>query len=135
MATTNGNRKILDLKRWEFCTPAPQATAASHLIVSSRHYRQQQLLVTATTNAQLYNPSEDGWVTVPLRRLRPLPPGACGTAGSFSTGATAGASSLTATAGSTTTITTNQTLARDLRGYSVYFVGGTNAGKLKTIAE
>ncbi len=30
---------------------------------------------------------------------------------------------------------TNQTLARDLRGYSVYFVGGTNAGKLKTIAS
>jgi len=23
MPTTNGNRKILDLKRWEFCTPAP----------------------------------------------------------------------------------------------------------------
>jgi hypothetical protein len=49
MATTNGNRKILDLKRWEFCTPAPQATAAAHFVVSSRHYRQQQLLVSSST--------------------------------------------------------------------------------------
>jgi len=28
MPISNGNRKILDLKRWEFCTPAPAATAA-----------------------------------------------------------------------------------------------------------
>jgi hypothetical protein len=135
MATTNGNRKILDLKRWEFCTPAPQATTTAHLIISSRHYRQQQLLVTATTNAQLYAPQEDGWITVPSPALATFVAGACGTAGAFSTGTTVAASSLTASAGTTTRITTNQTLARDLRGYSVYFVGGTNAGKLKTIAS
>jgi hypothetical protein len=136
MTTTNGNRKILDLKRWEMLTAAPQATAAAHFIVSSRHYRQQQMLVSANTVAQMYNPSEDGWVNLPSPALAgTFGAGACGVAGSFSTGSTAGASSLTATAGSTTTITTNQTLARDLRGYSVYFVGGTNAGKLKTIAS
>jgi hypothetical protein len=136
MPTTNGNRKILDLKRWEMVTAAPQATAAAHFIVSSRHYRQQQLLVSSNTVAQMYNPNEDGWVQVPSPALAgTFGVGACGVAGSFSTGATAGASSLTATAGTTTTITTNQTLARDLRGYSVYFVGGTNAGKLKTIAS
>jgi hypothetical protein len=39
MATTNGNRKVLDLKRWEFCTPAPTATVAGAFIASSRHYR------------------------------------------------------------------------------------------------
>jgi hypothetical protein len=136
MPTTNGNRKILDLKRWEMVTAAPQATAAAHFIVSSRHYRQQQLLVSSNTGAHLYNPSEDGWVQVPSPALAgTFGAGACGVAGAFSTGATAGAASLTATAGTTTTITTNQTLARDLRGYSVYFVGGTNAGKLKTIAS
>jgi len=135
MPTTNGNRKILDLKRWEFCTPAPQVTAASHFIVSSRHYRQQQMLVTSTTGAQIYNPNEDGWVLLPSPALATFAAGACGAAGAFSTGATAGASFLTATAGTTTSITTNQTLARDLRGYSVFFVGGTNAGKLKTIAS
>lgn len=135
MATTNGNRKILDLKRWEFVTPAPTATVASSMVVSSRHYRQQQLYVASTANAWLYNPQEDGWTQVPAAGLATFAAGACGVAGSFSTGTTVAASSLTATAGTTTTITTNQTLARDLRGYSVYFVGGTNAGKLKTIAS
>lgn len=136
MATTNGNRKILDLKRWEFCTPSPAATAAATFIVSSRHYRQQQLHVVSNTAANIYSPQEDGWIAVPSPALAgTFGAGACGVAGSFSTGATAAVSFLTATAGSTTTITTNQTLARDLRGYSVYFVGGTNAGKTKTIAS
>lgn len=136
MATTNGNRKILDLKRWEFCTPLPAAAAASQFIVSSRHYRQQQMLVQSNTTALLYNPQEDAWITLPSPGLAgTFGAGACGVAGSFSTGTTVAASSLTATAGTTTSITTNQTLARDLRGYSIYFVGGTNAGKTKTIAS
>jgi len=136
MPTTNGNRRILDLKRWEFCTPLPAATAAGAFVVSSRHYRQQQLYVTGNTTAWLYNPSEDGYIQVPSPALAgTFGAGACGVAGSFSTGTTVAASSLTATAGTTTSITTNQTLARDLRGYSVYFLSGTNAGKLKTIAS
>lgn len=136
MPTTNGNRKILDLKRWEFITPAPTATVSAAFVASSRHYRQQQLYVTSATTAWLYNPSEDGWVQVPSPALTgTFGVGAAGVAGSFTTGTTVGASFLTATAGTTTSITTNQTLARDLRGYSVYFVGGTNAGRLKTIAS
>lgn len=136
MPTTNGNRRILDLKRWEFCTPLPASTAAAQFIVSSRHYRQQQLLVQSNTAALLYNPTEDAWINLPSPALAgTFGAGACGVSGSFSTGATAAVSSLTATAGSTTSITTNQTLARDLRGYSVYFVAGTNAGKTKTIAS
>jgi hypothetical protein len=135
MPISNGNRKILDLKRWEFCTPAPAATAAGHFIVSSRHYRQQQLLVQSNTAAFLYNPAEDGWVQVPSPALAgTFGAGACGTAASFSTGATAAAASLTASGGSTTSLTTNQNLQRDLRGYSVLIVGGTNAGRLKTIS-
>ena len=135
MPISNGNRKILDLKRWEFCTPAPSATAAGHFIVSSRHYRQQQLLVQSNTAAYLYNPAEDGWVQVPSPALAgTFGAGACGTAGSFSTGATAAAASLTASGGTTTSLTTNQTLQRDLRGYSVWIMGGSNAGRLKTIA-
>jgi hypothetical protein len=136
MATTQGNRKILDLKRWEWATPVPATTAAGAFVASSRHYRQQQLYVSSGTVAHLYNPSEDGWVQVPSPGLTgTFGAGAAGVAGSFSTGTTVAASSLTATAGTTTSITTNQTLARDLRGYSVFFVGGTNAGRLKTIAS
>jgi hypothetical protein len=136
MALTNGLRKILDPKGWESMTPAPSATAAGHFIVSSRHYRQQQLLVQSLTVAYLYNPNEDGWCQVPSPALAgTFGAGACGTAGSWSTGATAGAASLTATAGTTSSITTNQTLARDLRGYSVQILSGPNAGEVKTIAR
>lgn len=122
MPTTNGNRKILDLKRWEFCTPAPVATAAATFVVSSRHYRQQQLYVSSATAQYLYNPLEDGWTQIPSGALAgTFGAGACGTA-------TAIGPSGTATAGTTSTITTNLTLARDLRGYSINITGGPNAG-------
>ena len=129
MATTNGNRKILDLKRWEFATPAPVATGAGMCVVSSRHYRQQQLLLQSATAAWLYNPSEDGWAALPSPAL----------AGTFAVGA-AGTSTCvgpsgTATAGTTTTITTGLTLARDLRGYSIHITGGPNAGVTLPIAS
>jgi hypothetical protein len=122
MTTTNGNRKILDLKRWEAVTSAPQATAAAHFIVSSRHHRQQQMLVSSATVAHLYNPSEDGWVQIPSPALGgTFGAGACGTG-------TAIGPSGTATSGTTSTIVTNLTLARDLRGYSIHITGGPNAG-------
>ena len=122
MATTNGNRKILDLKRWEFCTPAPVATSAGAFVVSSRHYRQQQLYVASGTAHYLYSPLEDGWTQIPSGALAgTFAAGACGTA-------TAVGPSGTATGGTTSTINTNLTLARDLRGYSIHITGGPNAG-------
>lgn len=136
MTTTNGNRKILDVKRWEYMTPSPAATAAGAFISSSRHYRQQQLFVQAQTVAYLYNPNEDGWIQIPSPGLAAaLAAGSCGTAGSFSTGSTPAVASLTATAGTTSTITTNQTLARDLRGYSIHILAGPNAGVTLTIVS
>lgn len=136
MTTTNGNKKILDLKRWEFCTPAPTATGAGACIGSSRHYRQQQLYLASATVAYLYNPNEDGWVQLPSPALSgTFGAGACIVAAAWSTGSTTAVASLTATAGTTTSITTNQTLARDLRGYSVHFLSGPNAGTTATIAS
>lgn len=136
MATTNGNRKILDLKRWEMLSPAPVTSGAGMFIVSSRHYRQQQLYVTSGTVAYLYNPNEDGWTQVPSPALAgTFGAGSCGVSGAWSTGNTVGAASLTATAGSTTTLTTNQPLARDLRGYKVQILAGPNAGQTFTIAS
>lgn len=129
MATTNGNRKILDLKRWEMVAPLPATTAAGAFITSSRHYRQQQLYVASSTSAWLYNPSEDGWTPVASPALAgTFGAGAAGVAGSVSIGASTALSQLTATAGTTTTITTNQNFQRDLRGYSVHITGGPNAG-------
>jgi hypothetical protein len=136
MATTNGNRQILDLKRWEFCAPAPAASAAGAMVISSRHFRQQQMLVRGTTEAFMYNPTEDGWVTITSPALAgTLAAGASGTAGAWSTGSTIGAASLTATAGTTSTITTNQTLARDLRGYKILIMSGPNNGAVLDIVS
>jgi hypothetical protein len=129
MTTTNGNRPILDLKRFEFCSVPPAASAAGSFIASSRHYRQYQLFVTSNTTAYLYLPSEDGWLTLASPALAgTFGVGASGVAGAWSTGSTIAAASLTATGGTTSTIITNQTLARDLRGYSVHILSGPNAG-------
>ena len=136
MPTTNGNRKILDLKRWEFCALARAATAAGAFVASSRHFRQQQLFVRSNTEAFIYNPSENGWVTLASPALSgTFGAGAAGVAGAWSTGATVGAASLTATSGTVSTIVTNQTLARDLRGYRVHILAGPNAGAVLDIVS
>jgi len=130
MATTNNNTKLLDTKQWEFMTPAPAASVAGSFIVSSRHYRQQQLYMVSNTVAYLYNPNEDGWVQIPSPAMpaNSVNPGASGTSGAVGpTGSS--------TAGTTTTLTTNLTLTRDLRGYSVYFTSGSVSGSLATIAS
>jgi hypothetical protein len=136
MATTNGNRKILDAKRWEYMNPSPVTTAAGTLVMNSRHVKPQALYVASATVAYLYAAQEDGYAQVPSPALATaIAAGACGTAHTFSTGTTVGAASLTATAGTTSTITTNQTLARDLRGYSVHILSGPNAGATLTISS
>jgi hypothetical protein len=129
MATTNGNKKILDLKRWEMVTPAPTTAGSGACIASSRHFRQQQLYLASNTVAYIYLPEEDGWIQIPSPALAgTFGSGATAVSSAWSTGSTVGAASLTATAGTTSTITTNQTLARDLRGYSVHILSGPNAG-------
>jgi len=136
MSTTNGNRKILDLKRWEFCAPSPNASAAGSFIISSRHFRQQQMFVVSNAIALIYNPSEDGWINIASPGLAgTFGAGASGTAGGWSTGSTVGAGSLTATAGTTSTITTNQNFQRDLRGYKVHILSGPNNGAVLDIVR
>ena len=136
MPTTNGNRKILDLKRWEFCAQLPAATVAGSFISSSRHFRQQQLYVRAQNESYIYNPAEDGWVTLPAAGLAgAVGAGTCGVAAAFSVGTATAAASLTATGGTTSTIVTNQTLARDLRGYKVHILAGPNAGAVLDIVS
>ena len=129
MPTTQGNRAILDTPAWQFMSPLPVATAAGAFIAGSRHFRQQQLYVSSATVAYLHNPQHGGWVQVPSPALATaIGAGAAGCSSAWSTGSTVGAASLTATGGTTTTIVTNQTLARDLRGYQVHILSGPNAG-------
>jgi hypothetical protein len=136
MPTTNGNKKILDAKRPEFMAPSPTASVTGSMIASSRHFRQQQLYIPSNAAALIYNPSEDGWINIPSPALPvALGAGASAVAAAFSTGNTVGAVSLTATGGTTSTIVTNQPLARDLRGYKVHIIGGPNAGAVLTISS
>jgi hypothetical protein len=135
MPTTNNNRKILDLKRWESVTNAPGAPVAGAFFIPSRHVKQNALYVNANTTAWLYNVAEDGFVQLPSPALAgTFGVGAAGAASSFGSG-TATAASLTATGGTTSTINTNQTLARDLRGFSVHIISGPNAGATLTIVS
>jgi hypothetical protein len=136
MPTTNGNKKILDAKRPEFMAPAPTASVAGALIASSRHFRQQQLYIPSNGAALIYNPAEDGWINIPSPALPvALAAGAAAVAVAFSTGNTVGTASLTATGGTTSTIVTNQPLARDLRGYKVYIMAGPNVGAVLDIVS
>lgn len=129
MTTTFGLRKILDRKQWEFCTPLPTATTPGSFISSSRHFNQRQLYSTAANIHFLYDPREDGWAQIPTAAL----------AGTFGAGtccaSTAKGPAGSATAGTTTTLSTNLTLARDLRGYGIRITGGPGAGDERTIAS
>jgi hypothetical protein len=120
MTTTNGNRAILDLARWEFCTPCPSTKNTGALIISSRGFRQQQLYINSASSHFMYHPNEDAWIQIPSGGL-----GGTYGAGICGTSSAVGPSG-TATAGTTSTITTNLTLARDLRGYKIHITGGTN---------
>jgi hypothetical protein len=136
MPTTNGNRKILDLKRWEFCAPSITAHGGGVFHEACRHVKQMVLGVFSTTNAQMYFPEEDAHMVLPNPALATFGnPSNSAAQGSFSTGTTVAASSLTATGGTTSTIVTNQTLATNLRGYSVHILAGPNAGATLTIVS
>lgn len=127
MATTMNLRKILDRKQWEFCTPAPVSTAAGTFVVSSRHFRQFQYFVVNATTVWAYLPEEDAWQEIPSPAL----------GGTFAAGACGVCSPTgqqgTAISGTTTTIATNLNLQRNLNGYKVRILSGTNAGEERTI--
>jgi hypothetical protein len=128
MPVANYNRKIIDLKRWAVMpTPAPSATTAGSLIISSRLNQQRQLYVASNTTAWLYYPFEDGWISVPSPALAgTFGAGTCGTCGAV--GPTG-----TATGGSTTTVVTGLNLQRSLAGYKIEITGGPGAGDVRTI--
>lgn len=127
MATTNNLKKGLNRKQWEMCGAVPVATIAGATVVSSRHFKNQQLLIAGTTTAYIYLPEEDGWVTLPSPALGgTLSIGTCGTASAI--GPTG-----TATAGTATTLTTNLNIQRDLRGYKIHITGGPGAGDVVEI--
>lgn len=136
MAITNGNKKLLDPKRWEFMAPNPIGSPTDGTcIISSKNFKQKQFLYYNNGNAAMYDPFEDGWVYLPAPGIATGGNGTCGAAACWSTGTRIGVSSLSAVGGSVSSITTDQFLARDLSGYSVHIMEGPNAGKMLTITS
>jgi hypothetical protein len=131
MTTTNTLQKVLDRKGWEFCTPAPVATAAGMFVSSGRLFRQVQYYYVSSTVQWMYLPEEDAWVELPSAAMGGTAAASAGCCGCCTPMGPTG----TATAGTTTTLTTNLTLARDLRGFKIRITGGPGAGDERTIAS
>lgn len=141
MATTNGNRKFLDIKRWEPVSPLQLQTSSQGSQYSGygplRHVRPMVFHFSPSpTQDQIYDVIEDGWMVGPTRTITNTTNLGSVTVGHvWSTGSTVGAAFLTATAGTTSTITTNQTIVRDLRGWPIHILSGPNAGVTLTIVS
>ncbi len=135
MAITNGNRKILDLKRWEMCAYNPQGnTQNGSFISSSRLYRQHQYMMHTSNQPLVYDPYEDGWMYLPNPSFGgSFTNGICGATHSWSTGRSVGVSALSAIEGTVSSIKTDQFLTRDLSGYYITLMEGPQAGKILTI--
>lgn len=128
-------QQILDIPTfdWETCNPVPVASAAGSSVrsqnIDAYNLRSNFFVCNATTSIYFYCPTTDTCQLLP----------ASGMAGTFAAGACARARpfgpSGTATAGSTTTLTTNQTITRDLRGMFIRVTGGPGSGDLRKIAS
>ena len=135
MAITNGNRPIVDLKRWDFCNPSPVASAAAVCYSTTFCLEQIYMLLGGSTTAYLYYANQDAYVQLPSPGLSNFAAGVALQGIPWSTGATIGVAGLNPTAGTSSTITTNQTIVRNLAGYQIQLLDGPGAGDIKTIAS
>lgn len=137
MPTTNKLRRLLHRKAWEMCTPNLVNTAAGSFITADDGLLPQHnavYFVSGVSSIYNYNADQDSWYQLPNS----------GAAGSFAAGACGdvraigmlgGVMQNTATAGTTTTLTTNRTITRDIRGCLIRVVSGTGAGYEGTVAS
>jgi hypothetical protein len=127
MTTVVNLKRLLDRKQWEMCNFAPASTTTGSFTATSNLWDQYSYYVTSTSTAYVYDPFEDGWMSLPSPVL-------VGTYGAGSCGCFHpwGPQS-TATAGTTTTMTTSLNLQRSLKNYTVRFIAGPNAGTEATI--
>ena len=127
MTTTNGNRKILDLKRWELCSPAPASPISGQIIATSRMIEQNAIFLRNSTPHHLYSIDNDGWIDIAGASLPGISSGMAIAVGHVGKEQSAFAS------GSTTTIVLQENLQRDLRGYKIHVTEGPGAGDIRTI--
>jgi hypothetical protein len=131
MSLTIDLRKKIHRKVWEqIFTPLPATTGAGMCFVKDRYNLGAGNLayfLTAINTGFLFAANEEGFGQIP----------ASASGGTFGAGVCAEIHPMgptgTATAGTTLNITTNLTLALDLRGYRVRITGGPNAGQERII--
>lgn len=137
MATTNKLRKLLHRKAWELCTPNLVNTAAGSFVTADDGAMPQRDCVYYVGGASTiynYNADQDNWYQLPNSGIAgSFAAGACGDFRAI--GMIGGSLQNTATAGTTTTLTTNRTLTRDIRGSMIRVVAGTGVGYEGTVAS
>lgn len=133
MATTINLRKILHRPQWEPCTPTPTVNAAGafwRALKLDAYNINCAFMMASATVCYFYDTVLDSYHQVAAPTIAPaLAAGSCGRITPISI-------LRTATGGSTSTINTNLTLVRDLRGYKIRIVGpaaGTAVGQELTI--
>jgi hypothetical protein len=138
MATTNKLRKVLHKKAWEFCAPTYFVNTNNGASIAGDDGAMPQrdciYFINAASGIYNYNADQDSWLQLPNS----------GIAGAYGAGACldfrvvgmlGGNLQNTATAGTTTTITTNRTITRDIRGCRIRVVAGTGVGYNGTVAS
>jgi len=128
MAIVNNLRKVLDRKEWEMMTPCPTANSTGMFTVTDPSGEDKAVLYVCSASViYRYDHFQDSWQLLPASGLAGVfGAGSCGTFHHHG-------SSGTATAGSTTTLTTNLTINRSLKGYKIRITGGSAAGDERVI--
>ena len=131
--STNNNRRLLHRKEWQLMTPAPVSAGSGCVYIGDDSARNRFTLhIQGTTLHYLYDHEEDAWIQLPSG----------GFAGTFGAGTTGQyfpwSIDLRANGGTTTTITTaaaSYNLTRFIKGCTLEFLTGSNAGRTVTITD
>jgi len=130
MTTTNGNRPILDLPRWELLassTALTQSFGTDWNFYNPRDVRQSAIFWQQPSLILEYSARNDSMAVA-------WNPGANGFSnGSFICGVNVGPSNLCSANGTSTTLITQENLQRNLNGYKVMITEGPAAGDVREI--
>lgn len=137
MTTTVNLRKLLHRKAWEACNSFPTTTPTGGFVVSDKFdliNGARAFFVAGASAIFMYEGQEDGWMQLPNSGIAGT--FAAGSCGHFrGLGAMGGVFTQTATAGTTTTLTSNRTIVRQLKGQRIRVVAGTGIGYEGTVAS
>lgn len=128
MPTTNGNKPLLDLMRWETCATLPGVTAQDGTCFGKVDDKNNLVMhLNGSQTCNLYYPNTDGWSRT----------GAAGMVsagvGQALVGHLLGPTGTCPSNGTSTTIVTASSLRCSLRGYKILITGGPAAGDIRTI--